>query len=77
MFTKADVKREIALDSIMQWDYEATGDFAPWDYDDTAAKCGTAREDIEAFVIETGRTGAAKDTPKAFNDAFLGWFLSE
>ena len=72
-----DIEREKALEEIMQWDYEATGDLAPWDYDDEAAKTGSAKEDMEAFVVETGWRGSAKDNPKGFESAFAEWHRSE
>ena len=71
--TIASQMQESALDNIMQWDYEATGDFAPWDYDDEAAKYANSREDVTAFVIETGWKGAAKDNAQAFDAAFQAW----
>ncbi len=75
MLTIGDVKREKAIAEIMQWDYDATGDLAPWDYD-SGFLFGSAQKDIEAFVIETGWKGAAKDRPQEFSDSFLAWYHS-
>ncbi|MBK8772872.1 MAG: hypothetical protein IPM06_20915 [Rhizobiales bacterium] len=72
MLHQNDVLMEVAIDRILQWDYKATGDLAPWDYD-AGLTGATGREDAVAFVVEYDWKAPAKDDPKGFEIAFDAW----
>ena len=68
-----DIEMEKAMKRIMVWDYEATGDLAPWDYDENTIT-GSGKADVQAFIVETGWNVPAQADPQGFNAAFIDWY---
>lgn len=59
-------------ENILTWDYETTGDLAPWDYDQGILG-GMGIDDARAFVRTFDWTTPVADDPKGFETAFAVW----